>query len=199
MLVYSNIKRYDNLPFKDYLQLPGLSHSTVKSMRNGLPQSIAPTEKMRFGSMVDDIISGEPVDIFSENYRPAQEVANELYRIFPFIDKFQKQVSFTATIEWNGLAMETKGRPDWLLPNKFHVDLKVTSLSLNTKEKRDNYLTHFRYENALFHYAKLAEVPQAYLLSYSRADKKCWLFPPFDCTGSNLFWENALIDNGVIA
>ena len=193
MITYTDIVRYDNISFDDYLKLPGYSHSFLKSNINGAKKYFNVTDNVRIGAMVDAILT-EPAkaDMTSEIYPFCKEIAYQLIQMFgDALNACSKQASYTATMGIEQLKMKVTGRLDLLLEGFAVIDLKIT------KEKEIDPLVQFMgYENQLWHYSKMANVPNAYLMFYSIPLKKV-IVKKVDVSGYyNEFWMSKIIDFG---
>lgn len=190
MINYKNIKEYEDLDFKDYLKLDGFSYSFLKSEKNGIAPLFNVTEKMALGSLVDAMITDpKTVDINNPMYDQAKEISACLLSGFgSYISLFKKQLSYTATIDNGVFQMQTKGRPDLTLKGYFNIDLKVSA-------EKDVFkiIKHFGYNAQQYHYAKLANVPDAYLLMYSKPLKKAKLIKCDFSEAEEFFNEKILI------
>ena len=161
MIEYSNITRYDNIEFEQYLKLQGYSHSFLKSNIQGVSKYFNETDKVRVGKIVDAILT-EPAkaDMSHELYPMCKAIAAEIRKLFgDVIDVCEKQVSYTANISINGLTMPVKGRLDFLFPKFAVLDLKITH-----EKNIDNLVQFMGYENQLWHYCKMAQVKKAFLI-----------------------------------
>lgn len=195
MITYSNIQRIDNLPFEEYLQLPGYSHSFLKREINGITEELRITDNIIIGKLVDNILT-EPAkaDMSSSLYPVAKLIAAEVTKHFgTMINSFQKQISYTAEVEFKGFTMPTTGRLDFLLPGHAVIDLKIT------KMKDINALIDFMgYKNQLWHYCKMAGVSKGYLMFYSIPLKQTFV-RYVDCSfGTNEFWAEKIIKFGKV-
>lgn len=207
MITYTDIKRFDNLPFDDYIKLSGYSHSFLKSNVNGVKAYFNVTDNVRMGSLVDSILT-EPnrVDFSDQLYPAAKLAAYKINDLFGDVfNESEKQISYTANISFNGLEMETTGRLDFLIPGFAVIDLKVTGA------KDINGLIDFMgYGNQLWHYSNLAGVDNAYLL-ICQVDKKVYKSGHIEFKNPrvhirqvdvsslhNEFWANSIINFGTI-
>jgi hypothetical protein len=193
MIIYSEIEKIEGLEFMQYLQLPGFSHSFLKSERSGVSADILMTENIRIGKLVDGIFTDPgSVNMSDPLYNVAREIVYFIEKEFgKLIKHFQPQVSYTALASFQGFTMITKGRLDWLLPNQAVIDLKITA-SRNIR----NVIEFMGYKNQVWHYAKQAQVPTGYLLVHSMPLKKTELFK-VDCSGNeNQFWQEKIIHFG---
>lgn len=194
MINVSNIVRTENIPFDQYLSIEGYSHSFLKHQKYGVAETMEVTANMRTGSLVDGIIT-EPdkVNMQDSLYKPAREIAMHLMNTYgDMIRVFKKQVSYTAEFEYNGFFMKTKGRLDFELPKKSVIDLKVT-----WSKDVHALIKYMGYANQLWSYCKMAQVSKAYIMIYSVPLKKIFVIE-IDVTGSNPFWENAILDFGTV-
>lgn len=195
MIQYINIKRFDNLEFDSYLKLEGYSHSFLKAEINGTTPEFKGSFKVEIGKMVDAILSDPgKVNMLSEHYPIAKSIAFEIRKVFGnHIEKFQKQISFTGEMLYQGHVMPTTGRLDFLLPNHAVIDLKVTH------EKDVRALIKFMgYENQLWNYANLAEVKRKYIMIHSVPLTKTFMIDMGVVSPRNEFWETKVLKFGNI-
>ncbi len=192
MIHYTKIQRYTG---NDYYNIPGFSHSFLKHERGGISENMAITDNMKVGSMVDAILT-EPalVSMSSEIYPYCRDIASKIRHNFnDIIIRCEKQVAFTAEMQYNEFKMPTKGKLDYLLPHEFILDLKITK-----SKDIQSLIKYMGYENQIWHYAKLAEVTKAYIMIYSIPLKKTEILP-YDCTSNNNpFWENKILKFGTV-
>ncbi len=193
MITYTNIQRHDNIPFTDYLKIGGYSHSFLKYEQNGEKTEIEVTNQMKLGSMVDAILTdAENVDMASEFYVPGRNIARTIKKQFgEMFIHFEKQVSYTAEMEYRGFKMRTTGRLDFGLPHHAVIDLKVT------KAKDVHTLINFMgYKNQVWHYAKMYGVTKAYIMIYSIPIQTTQIVA-IDCTEPvNEFWAGKILKLG---
>ena len=57
MINISNIVRIESIPFDQYLQVEGYSHSFLKHQKYGVSETMEVTANMRTGSLVDGILT----------------------------------------------------------------------------------------------------------------------------------------------
>lgn len=195
MISYTNIQRHDNIHFQDYLKFEGYSHSFLKHEQNGEKAEIDVTKQMMLGSMVDAILTDSPdkVDMSSELYVPGRNIALEIKNQFgDMIKGFDKQVSYTADVEFKGFKMRTTGRLDFLLPKIAVIDLKVTGA-----KDVQSLIRFMGYGNQVWHYCKYAGVKKAYIMIYSIPLKKTEIIS-IDCSQPvNEFWAGKILKLGV--
>lgn len=195
MVTYSNIKRFDNLPFEDYLKLEGLSHSFLKREHGGITTELTMTDNITIGKLVDGIITDpSSVDMSNPLYDVAKLIAYEITRSFgDMIKHFEKQVSFTADTEHNGFTMPTKVRLDFLLSGHAAIEMKVT-MSKNIM----SIIKFMGYENQVWHQTKMAQVKKGYFLFHSIPDKKTIILTA-DCSSDhNQFWADKTLMFGKV-
>ncbi len=195
MITYSNIKRFDNLPFEDYLKLDGYSHSFLKREHGGITTELTITDNIRLGKLVDGIIT-EPktVDMSDVLYPVAKRIAYDITKNFgDLIKQFDKQVSFTANTEFNGFTMPTKVRLDFLLPGHAAIEMKVTM-----SKDIDSIIKFMGYENQVWHQRQMAKVNKGYFLFHSVPLKKTIILTA-DCSGDhNQFWAEKTLMFGKV-
>lgn len=193
MIQYTNIHRYDNLDFEEYLRLPSYSHSFLKAEKNGSMPEFKVTDKVILGKMVDAILSDVgPIEMLHPLYPIARAVALKIKSSFGnFIDRFEKQVSYTADLIHNGYVMPSKVRLDFLLPGHASIELKVT-------HERDirALIVHMGYKNQTWHQCRMAGVDKQFILIYSMLLKKAELINVGTLEPSNEFWENKILKFG---
>ncbi len=194
---YTNIQQHNNEDFGAYLQRPGFSHSFLKQQKNGTLPTFNVTDNVTIGKIVDTILTGEVTDeIYKhDQYKYCLAIAYFIRnsQFAPLLAASKKQVAYTAEMEYNGFKMPTKGILDLLIPNFAVIDLKVTKQPLKTIT---NLIKFMGYENQVWHYSKLCNVKNGYLLFYSRADKECKLIEVCCTTDYNEFWGEACLQFG---
>ena len=195
-ITYSNIKRYDGMPAEQYFRLGGISHSFLKREKAGVVEKFSPSPKMLLGSMVDKILT-EPsnVNVKDPLFPIAKKISVTIKNTFgDLIERFVPQVSYTAEAHYAGLTITTTGRLDWLLPKHAVIDLKFT-----TAKKLEPVVDFFGYRNQVWNYAKMAEVPKAYILAYSEPLGECLPIFPVDVSSNyNEFWAKGILKHGSI-
>jgi hypothetical protein len=197
MINYSDIVKYDNISFEDYLKLGKdfYSHSFLKRERNGIVEPLKITDNIRIGSLVDSIIT-EPqkADLTSELYPFAKDISDRIKSEFgSLISYFKKQLSYTGIASFADFKLPVIGRLDFLLESQAVIDLKVT------KSKNIPELIYFMgYKNQLWHYARLSGVNKAYLLVYSIPNKRTECHFVDVSSNYNEFWADKIIDFGKV-
>lgn len=195
-IIYTDIVRYDNLPAKNYFQLRGKSHSYLKRENNGVLPEFVETPKIIIGKLVDAILTDpDNVDTSNQHYPIARDIAIHIKNTFgDLIKRFKPQISYTATLNYNGLKMPSQGRLDWELPRHAVLDLKITEAT-----SLDALVKFMGYDNQGWHYCKMANVTKFYIIAYSTKLGKC--FPPFfiDCSSNyNEFWAKGVLKFGTV-
>lgn len=197
MITFSNIVRHDNIPFEDYLSIDGKSHSYLKGETWGESKVFKETDKIKIGKMVDAILTEpEKVNMLDPLYPMSAIIATKIrMRFGQHIERMEKQVSYTATLSFLDHSMPAKFRLDFLLPGILVLDLKITHEPI---QKIPALVDFMGYKNQLFGYAKVAQVPRAYLLFYSVPSNKCELFD-VPVTETNTFWRDKILRFGTVA
>ena len=200
-MIYSNISKYPNLTFPQYLAIKEVhfnqtgnvlhSHSSLKNMRDGVAQPYrTATPKMQIGTLVDEILTGS-ADVNHPNYATAKSIALTLRSRFGFaFDRMEKQVSYTATIEHDGLKLDVMGRPDYVLAKNAIIDLKISQV--RTRQEASNIADHFGYDNALWHYGQMAGANKYYLLVYCAKSGKIEVIER-ECKGAEGWWMDKVL------
>lgn len=201
MITYSNIKRFDNLQFDEYLKIQqetqAYSFSFMKREKFGQTEIIEATDKMRRGTLVDNILTDPGnADYNSPLYAEAKAIAATIKQNFgAFIRVFEKQVSFTANMEHKGHIIPTTGRIDFGIPKHAVIDLKVTGAK-NVRE-----VIHFmNYKEQLWHYCNMYGVKKGYIMIYSTDTKKVEIIDVWNKQSipeRSEFWESKVLKFGV--
>jgi len=196
MVIYKNIVRYDDLPFKDYLEInknfKAMSFSFMNREKYGQIEDVEVTMNMRTGSLVDDILTNPSYANMKDTLYPfCKKIAFEIKEKFgSLISKFEKQVSFTAIAEHKGFKLHTTGRLDFGLKDFAVIDLKVT-FSKDVKA----LIKHMGYSEQVWHYAKLYNVKKAFIMIHSLPLNKTYLIE-INISESSEFWENKILKFG---
>jgi hypothetical protein len=191
MITAKNIQCFQGLDFESYKLLPQYNFSFLKNEQAGVAKAVKVTDKMILGSLVDAIRTGGKIDMAHKLYPHAKKIAAFLYNKFgSVLDAMQPQPSFTGELHYGQFKLPTKGRPDFLLPKKLIVDLKV----MHGRDVRGT-INYMRYHDQLFGYAKLAQVDEAYILAYS-IPLQTAVFEPVPVGPTNGFWIDKIIKFG---
>lgn len=154
MIHVRNLIIYEDLPFEEYLRMPGFSFSHINSGGKYFPT----TPKMQLGKDVDAYLN-EPQYCCHNDLslvRPAALALKD--RVGPLYSKFRKQVSVTCEFIYDGMIMLFKGRMDWALQNIIVVDTKVSE---NIKKT----IHHFDYPNQISGYCIAFSCPYGLILA----------------------------------
>lgn len=191
MIEYSNIRRYNDLDFDDYLEIPGMSFSYLKGERYGQAKEVPLTHKIRIGKMVDAILTEDGrIDMADEFYPIARSIAEKIKAKFgEFIVKFEKQISYSADAIYNGYKLSTKGRLDYLLPGMAVIDLKVTHVKADQVRPLIKFM---QYDNQLWNYANMAQVKRKYIMIHSVPSKTTEMVDMGVVTSYNEFWQGKI-------
>ncbi len=200
-MTYTNIHKYPNLTFPQYLAIKEVhfnqtgnvlhSHSSLKNMRDGVAQPYrTATPKMQIGTLVDEILTGS-ADFNHPDYKTAKDIALALRSRFGFaFDRMEKQVSYTATIEHDGLKLDVMGRPDYVLVKNAIIDLKISQV--RTRQEASNIADHFGYDNALWHYGQMSGASKYYLLVYCAKSGNIEVIER-ECKGAEGWWMDKVL------
>lgn len=200
-MTYTNIHKYTGLTFDKYLAIKEVhfnqtgnvlhSHSSLKNMRDGVAQPYrTATPKMQIGTLVDEILTGSS-DFNHPDYKTAKDIALALRSRFGFaFDRMEKQISYTATIEHDGLKLDVMGRPDYVLAKNAIIDLKISQV--RTRQEASNIADHFGYDNAIWNYGKMAGCKKHYLLVYCAKSGNIEVIER-ECKGAEGWWMDKIL------
>jgi len=191
MIQFTNKKRYDNLPFDEYLKVGGYSYSFLKREYAGSVPAFNSTSKVELGKLVDAILTQpDDIDIYSPQLKTAEKIATVLTDNFP-VNQFEAQVSMTCDMEYIGLKMPFRGRLDWGLKDIAVIDLKVTA-----EKNLRQVINHMGYDNQLFGYCGAYGVKLGYILIYSSTSSQYDLIQ-MPLNGEQ-FWKEKILKFGSV-
>lgn len=196
MITAHNVQRHLNIPAETYFSWPQYSFSFLKRERSGFAEDVPLTERIEVGKLVDAIRTDPgAARMISPLYPEAKRIAFALERQFgDILPALATQVSYTGLLRYDGWEMPVRGRPDYELPGRAIVDLKVTATKLQrplSPLTAAPLINHMKYWSQLFGYARLAGATKRYLLIYCRPLKEAILLPN-PMTDSDPFWEAAI-------
>ena len=205
MLTYTQIKRYDNMPFEQYLALMPqgertYSHSFLKSEISGQSPLFVATERVKLGSLVDAILtSPDTVNPADPQFRVACKIASAIKAHFnkngiDITKVLTPQVSYLGKLAYRGLQMNVCGRLDWEIPNRAVLDLKVTAAK--TDKEFAKIITYMGYPNQMFNYMGLSGTKVAYIVPYSTKANACLSIIRMEWSYKNSFWESSVLKFG---
>ena len=198
MIHYTQIQRHENLPFQNYLELGGYSHSFLKSQKNGITPYFKVTDKVRLGSLVDALLTQDDrFDYADPLSDKAISIASQIkHSLGASYRSLKPQISYTGIANLGAFQMKVTGRLDWEIPKHAVLDLKVTG----AKSDREfaAYIDHMGYKNQLWNYAKLAGLKRAYILAFSVPANKCLSLVSVEVGDRNEFWESKIMEFGSV-
>lgn len=125
-----------NVPFDEYLKLPGVSHSDIKNEGKSFS---AATAHMQLGTHVHNYLL-EPEKYNHDNIsivRPAAiAVKNKLGVLWQYL---QPEVTVLSDFIHNGFVMRQRSRIDLGIPDRLVVDIKVSKVPLGVSIPRFGY------------------------------------------------------------
>lgn len=171
-MIIANLKYYRNLPFEDYLQLPGVSFSSMKG-------EVIPTAGMMLGTRVHNYLN-EPEKYDWKQVDEVKAIAGALRGTLGDSFKYmEKEIAFTCDMIHNGMVMKYKGRADVLKPGRIVVDFKVLGGSVESACERFGYpdqLAGYAFPNMcnralILAYNKMRKVPEIKLITQRDIEK----------------------------
>ena len=164
MLTITTRAYHANMPFDEYLAMPGYSYSTLKDMAS--PVQYAPTAKMRLGTDVHNYLL-ESGKYNHENRDIVVPIARELKAIIGDLLPFLKsELAVTCDMHCDGFTMPYKGRMDLCRTGKIVVDLKISKMPL------ERSIPFFGYDRQLSGYALANDCSLALILRACPETKK---------------------------
>ena len=177
----TNVQYYRGLAFEDYLQMPGVSFSSLKG---DIPKSAG----MALGSRVHSFLN-EPETYDWQDVDAVRKIAAALKAVLGDAFKYlEKEVAFTCLMQHNGMKLQYKGRADMLKVGRIVVDLKVLAGSLESACAR------YGYPDQLSGYCLPNNCDKGLIISYNKIKK---------CTETKLikptqdFWNYQIVSRGV--
>ncbi len=125
MIKVENLVVYRNLPFEDYLALPGWSYSGIKN--EGQPNKV-PTEVMGLGTDVHNYRL-EPSKYQHANTAIVKPIVQSIDVALGSLSRFlEPEIAVTADFVHIGRRMKYKGRLDLSIIGRLVIDLKVSKI-----------------------------------------------------------------------
>lgn len=185
MIVLNRQKLY-NVPFEQYLLLPGWSHSKIKN--NGKTWT-ASTNKMILGTKVHNYLL-EPGKYDHSDIDIVKPCAIALKSVIgPLWEYAETELIVTADFTLEGFCLEYVGRVDFGVPTILIVDFKISEVPLPVSIKR------FGYYDQLNGYGEGYGVENRYLIRVN--PKRPTDKPEIRKVPLNLeFWEYNIIQKG---
>lgn len=182
-MIVANTTYYPDMPFDEYLALPGNSFSSIKN--DGVPLPVS--DGMLVGTRVHNYLL-EPEKYDWQQPEIVQPIAKKIREILgdalPLLDK---EIAFTSDFTHNGMTLKYKGRADMLKTGRIVIDLKVLGGYL------PNAIERFGYHKQLSGYCFATGCPRGLIIAYNKATKKietATIFPNAD------FWQYQCVHRG---
>lgn len=161
MITITEQKIYENLPFEEYLKLPGYSHSDIRNKG----QKVFATSKMQLGTAVHNYLL-TPAEYSGENSALVVPLAAKLKaEIGPLLPFLKPELSITCKMNvvnpqtgkiWG---MAARGRADLGIPGRFGIDIKVSEMPLKKA------VEYFEYDNQQNGYAIMFKFQQVIIIA----------------------------------
>lgn len=183
-----NVKFYPDIPFEDYLKLPGWSFSGIKSRGT----KIEPTPKMQLGTKVHAYLLSAHEYEHGEDSDLVRPLAIALKGVLgPVLRYCTPELAVTADFVYEGIVLHWKGRIDLPVVSKPHlslvIDIKVTELDLRWG------IDFFGYHNQVSGYALAIGAQKAVIVSVNRKTKATQVIP---VKVEDAFWRQAVLRYG---
>jgi hypothetical protein len=160
-MLITNTHQIEGQSFEDYLAIPRLSFSGIKSEGKTITQ----TPKMELGTMVHNYLL-EPQRYNYQRFEEVKPIANHLRDVLGTALQYAKpELTVLADFKNEGMLLEYKGRVDLKLSDLI-IDLKVSDAPLKSG------IEYFRYDRQLTGYALAAKADKAMIISYNKKKKK---------------------------
>lgn len=186
MIQVLNKKILKDIPFDEYLKLPGYSFSSIKGF------SGPPTAKMQLGTDVHNyLLTPEQYD--HRNRELVLPIATALRKqLGVLVDKMLPESIVTADFVCNGFKLPYKGRLDLHIPGRLIIDIKVSDVPLSVSCPR------FGYDDQQSGYAIGGECKIALLVRISPVSvkKKRPIVEIKNVPITTLWWENQIVQKG---
>lgn len=156
-MIVRNVKYYRGLQFDQYLEMPGVSFSSLKQIP--VPQSAG----VSLGTRVHQyVLEAEQYDW--SDAKIVRRISEALHKYMgAAMHVLESEVAFTADFVHNGLTMQYKGRADKLKAGRMVVDFKILSGSLSSACER------FGYDDQLSGYCLATGSPYGLIVAYNKA------------------------------
>lgn len=158
----NNVQYHPDIPWEDYLKLPGYSFSGLKNQ--GV--DILPSEGIAIGKLVHTYLL-KPKEYNYERHEIVIPIARELVKYYNSIIRFAEvEVGVTSNFCVDGLCMPHKGLADMAIRKHLIVDYKILAGDLQY------YLKTFLYAEQLRGYMLPFEAPIGLIIAYNKRTKK---------------------------
>lgn len=182
MITISDLKFHKDLPFEDYLKIPAISYSGLKTEG----KEIKMTPKMAIGKKVHAYLF-EPDEYDFTEYPEISSMGNELKQVLP-LKHLQCELAFTCNMHYQGLKMAYKGRIDMHYPG-IVIDLKISG------ERLSSTIKHFGYDRQLSGYCIATGSKKWIIISYNRKHR---VIERMMGVPDELFWKQQILKHGTV-
>ena len=182
-----NVRYFHKLDFAEYLQMPGVSFSSLKAEANG---PITESKGMRLGTRVHNYLlepekyDWQQADVVIPMALALRKQVGALLKIM------DREVAVTADFVHNGIRMPYRGRFDLGIQTKLICDFKILAGTLEAATQR------FEYDKAISGYCLATGTPAGLLIGYNKKSKDVEF--KFIKPSAN-FWEYQVVRLGVPA
>ena len=153
-MTISNRHQHKDISFDEYLNLPGLSYSSIRN--EGVQREV--TTKMGFGTDVHNYLL-TPKE-FRGDLNQVRPVAKKLLEVLgDLITLAVPELAVTCDMEHEGLVMKHKGRIDLYVPGIAVIDIKISGQDVKKS------IEFFGYDKQLTGYCLSVGVKKAIIIS----------------------------------
>lgn len=164
MIHVQNRQIIKDLPFEDYLKLPGVSHSDIKN--NG--KKIFATPKMQLGTAIHHYLL-TPGEYKGQNRAYVVPAVMAIKKeLGPLLGLFQPELSITCDFVHAGWSLKFRGRGDLVIYERLLVDVKVTEMPL------PKFVEFFETDNQLSGYSIAFGTGAAIVVGVNPIKAKKW-------------------------
>lgn len=178
-----NVKYHPDLSWEQYLQLPGLSFSSLKEFTG--PE----TYGMHIGKLVHRYVL-KPKEYNYEEADVVMPIAAELIKFvgYDILRQAICECPMTADFCSQGFVFNWRGIPDFQIPKVIVVDFKI--IAGGTLR---GYIERFKYDGQLRGYMMPVRAELGLIIAYNRAKRRVELEP---IKPDNDFWRDVTIRYG---
>lgn len=184
MIQIQNQRIMKNIPFDEYLKMPGVSYSAIK---NEGVDKFMPTKRMELGTRVHNYLL-DPKEYNYEDLELVKKIATRLKeRIGNLIEYLLPELAVTCNFIYQDFNMLFKGRIDLGIPNRLVIDIKVSENSLSRT------VNYFGYDKQLTGYSLAINARVALIININ---PKTLAITIYNVPFAKEWWQNEILKRG---